>query len=258
LEIIAHFLELFSFTYYPPVWSTRILILQVALWFVAYIFVYSVICLPLFALLRGGAGRGAIARLAEWCTLPGVVYLLNVPNIVVGLWLGPHWPTTHNLVADWANFTGSMLTFLWGFVICGSAESLAMVERKRREFLVLALVMTVVFYAVPAHGALREVRNAYFGMGWLFSLVGYSRRYLNHGGPALRYATEAVYPFYIIHQTITVSVAYYMIHWQAPIGVKFPLLAAATFAGAWGFYELTRRNPVTRLLVGLKPRRATA
>jgi glucan biosynthesis protein C len=237
------------------------------LWFVAYILVYSLLGLPLFALLKSGAGRRAIEALARAAERPGVVYLVNVPNIVVGLWLGPKWPTTHNLVADWANLTGSLLTFLWGFVICGNDRFLGLVERKRREFLILALAMTFAMYLLLITGwhakwgpvvrlLVAELVSSYLGMGWIFALVGYARAKLNYESPALRYATRAVYPFYIAHQTITVAIGYYMVGWKAPVAVKFPILAAGTFLGSWLVFELARRNPVSRVLMGMPPRRS--
>jgi glucans biosynthesis protein C len=228
------------------------------LWFVAYILVYSLLGIPLFAALKSGLGRTAVDRLAAFCERPGAIYLVNLPNMLVAWLLGPHWPAANNLIADWANFTGSLLTFLWGFTICGSDRFLGLIERKRREFLVFACVMTVVFYAcliLKTDPLLRGVLvDSYFALGWILAAVGWSRARLNRPSRWLTYATEAVYPFYIAHQTITVSIAYYMIPWRAPVAVKFPLLAAGTLAGCWVVFEAARRVPPARLLFGLKLR----
>jgi membrane protein DedA with SNARE-associated domain len=90
-------------------------------------------------------------------------------------------------------------------------------------------------------------------MTWILFLVGYARHWFREGGPKLRYANEAVYPFYIAHQTITIAVGYYVI--QQPWGVwpKFAVVALATFAGSWLCFEIVRRTALTRLLFGLKP-----
>ncbi len=232
------------------------------LWFVAYILVYSLLCIPLFAGLKSAAGRRMIDALARAAERPGVVYLYNLPNIAVALWLGPKWPTTHNLVADWANFTGSLLTFLWGFIVCGHDGFLALVQRKRREFLAVGAAMTVVMYGLLLSGVYRSwspgqrevgsaLVNSFVGMGWIFAAVGYSRAWLNRESPLLRYATRAVYPFYIVHQTITVALAYPMVGWSAPIAVKLPLLFLGTFLGSWIVFEVVRRNGVTRALMGI-------
>ncbi len=232
------------------------------LWFVAYILVYSLACMPLFALLKSGAGRRFVESLARAAERGAVIYLFSIPSLAVAVWLGPRWPVTHNLIADWANLTGSLLTFLWGFIICGNERFLGTLQRRRREFLIVAVAMTAAMYGLllgrwtagwtpAARLWAGAVVNAYLGMGWIFSLVGYSRTYLNRESPALRYATRAVYPFYIVHQTITVCLAFYMTGWSAPIAVKFPLLAGGTFLGSWIIFELARRTPVTRALMGI-------
>jgi hypothetical protein len=225
------------------------------LWFVAYILVYALACIPLFALLKSAPGQRAIDALARACERPGVVYLINLPNIAVALSLGPRWPVTYNLIADWANFTGSLLTFLWGFIICGNERFLGLVERKRREFLTVAVGLTMLFYAARIaswyHPVGTTLIEAYLGMGWILGLVGVARTHLNRDSPALRYATRAVYPFYIAHQTVTVTLAFYMIDWNAPIAVKLPLLVAGTFLGSWLIFEVVRRVPFPRGLMGI-------
>ena len=234
------------------------------LWFVAYILVYSLLFIPIFALLKSARGRALVDALARMAERPGLIYLINIPSIAVALWLGPRWPTTHNLIADWANLTGSAVTFLWGFVICGSGRFLDLVQRKRREFLVLALILTGVFYGLRIVGwpasfgaaerlVARVLLESYLGMAWILALVGWSRAKLNRESRVLRYANTAVYPFYIAHQTITIALAYPMVWWSAPIAVKLPLLAAGTFLGSWVVFELGRRTHVTRVLLGMAP-----
>jgi hypothetical protein len=194
---------------------------------------------------------------------PWTLYLINLPNLVAGLTLGPHWPTTHNLVADWANFTGCFLTFLWGVTIASNRRFLDIATERRREFLIAGLAIAAAFFTLRATGWLgltgtprmlvAELLSAYFGMTWVLFLIGYARHWFRHGGPKLRYANEAVYPFYIVHQTVTIAVGYYVL--QQPWGIwpKFAVVAVATFLGSWLCFEIVRRTALTRLLFGLKP-----
>ncbi len=224
------------------------------LWFVAYILVYSLIGIPIFAWLRSGTGRGAVTALAGWVERFGpALYLINIPSIAVGLTLGPHWPTTHNLTSDWANLTGSFVTFLWGFVIASSPRWLNLIERRRREFLIGGVLIAAIFYLVPLRGVPRELVSAYFGMLWIFTLIGYARHYIRRGSPMLTYCTEAVYPFYIVHQTVTIAAGYYIIQQPWPLLVKLLAAMTATFLGSWATFEVVKRTRVTRMLFGLKP-----
>jgi glucans biosynthesis protein C len=225
------------------------------LWFLPYILTYSVFLLPVFIALRSAGGRALVDRLATACEVPGVIWLLNIPSIAAALLLGPHWPVTDNLVSDWANFTGSLITFFWGFVMCGSPRFLGLIESRRREFLAVAAVLLPLFYVVrvfPAPAWTRTVVDAWFGMAMILALAGWGRAKLNRDSPALRWANTAVYPFYIVHQTVTVLLGYAWLGWRVSFAVKFPALLAGTLVVTWLVYEVVRRNAVTRLLFGMK------
>ena len=233
------------------------------LWFLPYILTFCVIALPLFAFLRSRAGRVAVDGLVRWCEIPGLIYLIAVPNLIVAWFLGPRWPSTMNLVSDWANFTSYFLTFLWGFLVCSSPQFIDLIERRRREYSIAATLMTLLLFAAhpgPLLAALPpqprrfawELISALLSVAMILALVGWSRARLNRDSTALRWATTAVYPFYIAHQTITVLLGYWWLGWNAPIAVKFPALVAGTILGSWLCFEAVRRTRVTRVLFGMK------
>lgn len=233
------------------------------LWFLPYILTYSIWGVPLFALLRSHWGRRFVdylARISEWSAC---IYLVNIPSIAVAVILDPRWPRTNNLTSDWANLTGSFVTFLWGFIICGNERFLALIQRRRWEFLYFAGAMVLLVYGIrvphalaafsaPERRWITTVVDSYFCMGMIFSLVGWSRTKLNQDSIILRYANAAVYPFYIVHQTITILLGYAWRSWDIPFGVKFPLLFGGTFLGSWVLYEGIRRQSITRVLFGMK------
>ncbi|MBL8217492.1 MAG: acyltransferase family protein [Bryobacterales bacterium] len=230
------------------------------LWFVMYLLVYCLVGIPLFRWLRSERGQRALGGFASWLKAHRMaIYLVNIPNLAVSLVLGPHWPTTHNLVADWANLIGAFLTFLWGFMLCSRREILDLLTARRREFLTGGVLVAVLFFTLRAMGVRTGMLGGtliggYFGMLWIFTLIGYARQYLNRESVGLRYATEAVYPFYIAHQTIIVAVGYYLAPVAWPVAVKLPLLMLVTFTGSWLTFELVRRTALTRVLFGLKPK----
>jgi hypothetical protein len=88
---------------------------------------------------------------------------------------------------------------------------------------------------------------------WIFAILGYSRLLLNKPNSLLTYANESVYPFYILHQSITISFAYYMRFWEISVFAKFGLLIIVTFGGCYLLYEfLIKRINILRVLFGLK------
>ena len=67
-------------------------------------------------------------------------------------------------------------------------------------------------------------------------------------------ATEAVYPFYLIHQTVAVIVVYGLLTADVPSVAGFILTVLATFLGTWLVYAgLVRPWGWVRPLFGMKP-----
>ena len=72
------------------------------------------------------------------------------------------------------------------------------------------------------------------------------------GSPTLTYLTLAVFPFYIVHQTVIVVVAHHLAKLGLPQGLEGAILIATTFAACFATYEVVRRVGVLRPLFGLK------
>lgn len=90
---------------------------------------------------------------------------------------------------------------------------------------------------------------------WAFivAILGFGARWLNHGGPALRYLTVGIFPFYIVHQTVIVVVGHHLAKLGLPLVAEAGLLIAATVVGCFLAYELARRLGWLGLLLGVKP-----
>jgi len=68
------------------------------------------------------------------------------------------------------------------------------------------------------------------------------------------YANQAVLPFYILHETVIVAVAYVVLSWPIPGAAQYSLIVAVSLAGTLLVYDLAvRRTPITRWLFGLRP-----
>ena len=89
----------------------------------------------------------------------------------------------------------------------------------------------------------------------IVALMGFAHLHLRQNdGPARRTLTEAIFPIYLIHQTIIVVVAYYLAKVGMPIAIEAPILIAITVAGCWLFYDIGRRIPFLRIWIGLRSR----
>ena len=71
----------------------------------------------------------------------------------------------------------------------------------------------------------------------------------------LPYASEAVFPWYVIHQTATVALAYWLVPLHLGGALEATLVVGGTLAACVLGHEFVRRVPVLRPLFGLKAKR---
>ena len=234
------------------------------LWYVVYIFVYALLLASLLPALKA-FGRGPGARLGRlWDGPAGPALVLLLPALPLMVWritLVPHFETTHNLTWDWANHANSLTFLLLGVFAARSERFWRAIDRA----LPLALAVTAAlaasltpvwanWEAISDNGvAVWTARAGRVVYMWVMiaALLGLARRYLTGDGPVRRYLTEAIFPVYILHQTITVSAGYSLTRTGLGVWSEFALVTVITFAG----FEIIRRIGVLRPLFGLNPKK---
>lgn len=85
------------------------------------------------------------------------------------------------------------------------------------------------------------------------SIISFATKYLNHANPYLNYANKAVFPFYILHQTITVILGFFVMNAGIGFALKFTILSVSTFGICFLLYEFViRRISILWPVFGLK------
>ena len=113
---------------------------------------------------------------------------------------------------------------------------------------------------LPPEPLLSAMRIAFAVDQWsaVVAALGFGALYLNRDSALLRTLTIAVFPFYIVHQTIIIVVGHDLAAKGLPVWAEAPILIAATALGCWLAFEIVRRVPLLRPLFGLalrdKPR----
>ena len=237
------------------------------LWFVAYLWVYTLVFAAIVH-LSGPRFAAWSDALAGWLTGWKIIALPTAVLAVVKIVLQPHFETTHGLIDDWYNHAYSFSLFMLGALLARQSLFWARVDAVRWPALGVALACwasMVVAFAWPEAGIARPVleqvynvqRVVYALCGWsaIVAVCGFGHRHLNADGGARRYLTEAVFPVYILHQSLIVSMA----HMFKPAGLdpvtEAAALAVLTVCISFGTFELVRRVSVLRPLFGLGPRR---
>lgn len=229
------------------------------LWFVCYLFVYSVLLAPGLALLRG---RSAVTALGAGLARYGLFLILPSALIVAHrLTLARMSPETHNLVSDWGAHAHFIGIFLAGWLMAASPELMTSIRNLRAislglavlTFLLVRLNLMGPLMATPEDAAL--VRRIAYGAGewlWMMTFVGYGQVLLNRRIPYVTGFTRYAFPFYILHQTVIVLLGYALYDWQSLPVLKFLTVCVLSAALSLAGCVVLDQTALTRFIVGMK------
>lgn len=227
------------------------------LWFIMYLFLNSVLGLALLLWLRREGGQRFVKRLASRCKLPGIIFVFAVPLLLAGRLLGD--------IAD-PNPLRHLLFFFAGYLLVANNGLQDAVDRHKGSALLLGIVSAVVIGVVSAReidlgGTYAPQRIGFDLLGnldswlWIVAILGYGRQFLNVSNRVLRYANEAAYPFYILHQTVIVAVGFYVLKLDMGVPASFTLIVIGSLIATLAVYDLiVKRVGVLRFLFGMKER----
>ena len=255
------------------------------LWFLGFLFVYSLIALPIFLWLKKEAGQRIVIRLGSLAEVRGSTLVPLIPLVLVRLLLQPLYPGH----TDWADFFFMLLFFIYGYVLYADERFTRAIRRDWALVLVLAIACTVVGYSCYLAGLAETWAYSPGTMGfyliwsvlstvswcWVTTILYASMRFLDFRNKWLEYGQDAVMPFYVFHHPAIIAIAFYVVRWDTAawlpsttiwtdgaagdILVKLLVVALSSFVASIGLYELcVRRFGVARALFGMKPPRRQA
>ncbi len=241
------------------------------LWFMVYLFLFSVIGISFFRIMKLDKSVPGLERLSNWFGKGPRIFLGCLPFSIAQIALITGWPNgDQNLIGDLDNFSLHFLIFVFGFMACtGEGYFNAFSKNK-----LIALIIAVPCSAVLISGEFIEIKRntlglivglTYLGLRglctwcWLIVFLGYAREYLNIKNRFLVYAAEAALPFYILHQTVILLIGYNVVKFGWGVPAKFLLIVVSAFIGTIAIYDtLVKRISILRFLFGMRPKaRAT-
>ena len=234
------------------------------LWFVLYLWAYTVVLCALLFLARGrfawvermvaGALRG-----------PWLLVLPLAACLALRVALYPDLGFTLKFYDDWYAHAVSFAMFVLGFLIAKRERVWDDMVRLRWPALGMAAAAFAV-YAVMAleNGGVSEpiesanplMHLVYSVEQWtaIVALLGFGRRHLRRDGKVLRYLNSGVFTYYIVHQAALLLCLYWLAPFGLHPGVEATLIVVVTFTVCFASYELVRRVGWLRLLFGQRYR----
>ncbi len=228
------------------------------MWYVFILIIYCVTLYPLFRWLKG-SGRGVTEKIANLFASPWTLWLaLALPILTLHLFTSD---------TDWEMGLGGwpllfyIFHLLYGFVIASHERLQENIKRMRWYNLGLGLLFSGILFIFEMNPALAKLQDALGDMVWVFSgcallpgIIGLGMHNLTSNTPFLKYASEAVMGFYILHQTVLLVIGYFVVRWNISDFSKWAIIAAGSFIVIMAIYEyLIRRVNVVRWLCGMKP-----
>ncbi|GGY95039.1 acyltransferase family protein [Pseudoduganella plicata] len=231
------------------------------LWFVAYLWTYTVV-LWLVVRLAGNARLAAAGvRLARLLTGWRALLLPVAALALVRVLIKPWFEETHGLVDDWYLHAVYLPLFLAGVLLARQENFWRELERLRFVALGIALGgwgLFVCLHALPepvyawrGFPVLAACVRSPFQWCAIVALCGFARRYLHADGAARRYLTTAVFPVYIVHQTLIVGMAMLLKPLRMAPVAEGAVLVVLTCVFSFGIYEAVRRVALLRPLFGI-------
>ena len=236
------------------------------LWYLEMLFVFSLVCLPLFIWLGHASGKRVLAWLGDRLSAPGALYLPVLPILLLSATLNPENGSilTSEEFGGW-NPPSHLIFFLSGFVIASSQSMQASIRRIRWISLVTGVVIFAGAGLILALGGGDAAFGTPLYLLWTFisslsswactlAVLGFGMQRLNVRTPVLDYANEGVLPFYVLHQSILFVVGFYMLNWAIADLAKWAIILISSFAIIMALYEIVvRRINLLRFLFGMKP-----
>jgi glucan biosynthesis protein C len=248
-------------------------------WFLAYLYLFCLIALPVFRRLRD-AGGSRVLRLQHILTRGYALYLPILPIAGIEILLRWVFPGFRDLIHDGASFSVWLFVFIAGFIAASCEPLLDHTQTLRKVSLVMAItasaLLFVLFWSVDRaaftpviYGSTGEVevsvsRYVLFCVvralnlwAWLMAILGYAGAHLNRPSRAIAYLNDAVFSLFCVHLTLIVALGYLIVPLDLGLWTKFLLVTTLTTVLALAIYQwVVRRGTLLSPWLGGRQRAA--
>lgn len=237
------------------------------LWFIGNLFIISVAVIPFIIFLRSKKSFSFIRFFEKIASKKYGLILIVVLLIIVKIITKKINPSDSKSITNISSTAFYGFFFLAGIIIASSKEIWIHLKKYRKInfiFLILSSALFYIYYFLPSkfltpYFSIETRWNIWYIVCCLVSwfsvitLLGYAQVWLNKKSNILKKCNEAIYPFYILHQTIIIIFGFYIIQLNINIPLKITLLIVTTFPVIIIIYRfLIYPFKILRLLFGMK------
>jgi len=232
------------------------------MWYVLYLFHYSLILLPLLAFINSRKGNGILAKVENWLAKGSRIVWLPLAIYLTIFFTFNNHDINHTFYDDWYGHAIFIFAVILGICFARMPKVWQSFEKNRYLSLIIGLISYCALLAVfllpnevlPIDGTLAwDLSGLFVKWSWIALIIGFARKYLNYTNNTLKYCNNLVYPFFILHQSVIIVFGFYVIDWGMSGLLEFATIVIGTFIICGLLYELLiKRINILRTLFGLK------
>jgi len=233
------------------------------LWYLEFLLVFTLLCLPILAWARSEKGARAMAGVNARLAGAAGPLVMAIPIFLVTSTFGPDDPL--GMQAGGWGISAYLCFFILGMLIVPDPQVWRAFQARRWWALAATLVLVAgglvavralgdPEFGTASYAAVMALRGAVAWFG-LAALMGFAGKHLERESVLRSQANEAVLPVYILHQTVLLTVGFFVLRWPIPDPAKYVIILVSSIAIVAGLYEgVVRRWNIMRFLFGMKPR----
>jgi glucan biosynthesis protein C len=238
------------------------------LWFILYLFLYSLLAIPLLTFLRSERSEKFKMKLYRWVSSPaGLLFMPAIAILITQIILRPYFPDEEHNLTDLGFMVFYFMFFLFGMLAYSNPTLWSAIGQRRKHLLIAAIAVLIPFYGTYFHfrdfyalpwddrtvEIIFDVTAIFMSWFTVITVIAYGQHYLNRPHPWLRKINEGLYPFYILHQTVIIWIGYYICQLDWSISAKYWSISFLTLVSCVGFYLVCIRPfKVMRFFFGMK------
>ena len=203
-------------------------------WFILFLFVYSIVCLPLFIQLKNNRNHEILDKTAEFFHKPLRLLLFAIPYVMI----------FRIDILDEMNPIGYLYLYLFGYLLSTNEKYRVAIIRDRWTYMILSaglLIISIcgqlrigfVFTDISTKAVRIIMPLAIMGM----SDYGCSQK----DSKVLSYLNKANYPIYLYHMLVLTTVGYFVLKIKMSSTIQFLMINIISYGICFMIYEIYRR-----------------
>ena len=232
------------------------------LWYIFWLFIFSLATAHIFKWLTKEQNHDWIPKLATTTNRLGGIFLLAIPLIIVNLISVPPFfvfPSGYGA----GKLTTYLAFFITAYLLATDSRFIQSIDKNKTLalFAGIATHLSIIAWIMIFGDNFASTAPAYIivsilwaldGWNWMTAILGFGHRFLSFKHKLLAFSGELVLPFYILHQTAIVAIAFYVVSLNLIPIAKYFIVILASFSLVSLILLPIRRFNSLRFLFGME------